>query len=68
MIRLSQKCNICGEEFDIWDSQENFHIHQDCGFGTKFDGDRVELNICCVCMEKLVEHCNISPVKIHNDV
>lgn len=55
-------CNLCGKEFDIWDKQENFTIQTDFGFGTKFDGDRLNLHLCCNCMEKIVDSCKISPV------
>ena len=55
-------CNMCGKEFDMWDEQEDFSIHRTCGYGTKFDGDSIQLDLCCDCMEKLVDSCLISPV------
>ena len=58
-------CNRCGKIFDIWDTAEQFKIHKQCGYGTKFDGDGLVLNICCSCLEELVEGCVISPIK-HN--
>lgn len=47
---------------DIWDKQEEFSIHTRCGYGTKFDGSDIELDLCCDCMEELVDSCKISPV------
>jgi len=55
-------CNMCGKEFDLWDEQENFSIYTNCGYGTKYDMDRIELDLCCNCMEAIVEACEVSPV------
>ncbi|MBP5462722.1 MAG: hypothetical protein J6Y20_11470 [Lachnospiraceae bacterium] len=60
-------CNKCGREFDIWDEQESFSIYKRLGYGTKFDGDNLKLNICCDCMEKLIDECVITPVEIPED-
>lgn len=56
-------CNKCGKKFDIWDTQEDFSINTMLGYGTKYDGDSLELNLCCDCMEKLIDECAISPIK-----
>ena len=37
-------CNRCGKKFDIWDTQENFSINTRLGYGTKYDGDDLELD------------------------
>lgn len=55
-------CNMCGKKFDIWDVQENFSITRRLGYGTKYDGDDLRLNLCCDCMEKLIDACDLSPV------
>lgn len=47
------QCNKCGKEMDIWDRQENFSINRRCGYGTKYDGFGIQLNLCCDCMEEL---------------
>ena len=56
-------CNKCGKKFDIWDVQENFSINTLLGYGTKYDGDKLELHLCCNCIEKLVDECVVSPIK-----
>jgi Fe2+ or Zn2+ uptake regulation protein len=56
-------CNKCGKKFDMWDSYENYSINAHLGYGTKYDGDNLELHICCDCMEKLIDECIISPIK-----
>lgn len=56
-------CNKCGKQLDFWDRQENFSINTRLGYGTKYDGDDLELDLCCDCMEKLIDECVISPIK-----
>lgn len=56
-------CNRCGKKFDIWDAQEDFTIQTQMGYGTKFDGDSLEIHLCCSCMEMLIDGCIISPIK-----
>lgn len=55
-------CNVCGKKFDFWDTQENYNIFTHCGYGSKYDGEIVDLDICCDCFDRLVEGCVISPV------
>lgn len=55
-------CNKCGRVFNIWDTQENFSIKRSLGYGTIYDGDELDINLCCECMEKLIEECIISPI------
>lgn len=60
---IKKVCNMCGKEFDFWDEQENFHIHeQNIGYGSKYDGDKLCLDLCCNCMDKIIEMCTINPV------
>lgn len=55
-------CNMCGREFDMWDAQEDFTIERYLGYGTKYDGERLSLHLCCFCMEKIIDACEISPI------
>lgn len=55
-------CNKCGRVFSIWDIQEDFSIKRNLGYGTIYDGDKLDINLCCECMEKLIEECVISPI------
>lgn len=59
---MKMRCNKCGKEMDIWDRQENFSINGICGYGTKYDGSKIQLNLCCDCMEELIDACVVSPV------
>lgn len=62
MIQSRIICNRCGKEFDTWDKQEDFSIHKRCGYGTKYDGMSIELDLCCECMEWLIKECAVFPV------
>ena len=48
-------CNICGKEFDMWDQQEGFGLHYHVGYGSKFDGDRIQVDMCCDCFDELMD-------------
>lgn len=55
-------CNKCGKKFDLWDIQEDYSIYRRLGYGTKHDGDNLELDLCCKCMEEIISLCTISPI------
>lgn len=62
---MSRICNICGKKFDEWDEQEDFTIHTHLGYGTKYDGETLNLNICCDCMNDIIDSCTVSPLVIN---
>lgn len=62
MARVT-RCNKCGKEFDIWDTQESFSVYKPLGYGTKYDGLYLSLDLCCECFEKLIDECVISPIR-----
>ena len=55
-------CNKCGKEMDEFDIQEQFQIQTRLGYGSKYDGDMLDIDLCCECMDKLIEECEIPPV------
>ena len=55
-------CNICGEPLDNFDFMQRFKIHTNIGYGSKFDGENLNINICCICMDHLIERCKVSPI------
>ena len=60
-----RKCNLCGKEFDQWDEQADFGLHGYIGYGSKYDGEDIDLDLCCKCFDELVDKiapkCAISP-------
>ena len=59
-------CNVCAKEFDVWDRQEDFGFHYRVGYGSKYDGDKIDLDLCCRCFddvfEKILPKCKINPL------
>lgn len=55
-------CNKCGNRLNEWDIQEDFKIYSKLGYGTKYDGCELELDLCCKCMDELIDSCTISPI------
>lgn len=55
-------CNKCGNRLSEWDIQEDFSIYSQLGYGTKYDGSKLELDLCCKCMDELIDSCSISPI------
>ena len=55
-------CNMCGKVFDAWDVNEGVSIHKYCGYGSRYDGQRIGIDLCGQCVDNLIEACMISPV------
>lgn len=65
MGRKSKKktiCNICGEAFNEWDIQEDYHFNKRIGYGSRYDEELLDLHICIECMDKIIDNCKITPV------
>lgn len=66
-LKTEVVCNVCGKAFDTWDKQENFGIHTQVGYGSRFDLSTIDLDLCCECFDKVFgEHilpsCKINPI------
>ena len=55
-------CNLCGKEFDMWDAAEATSIYKRLGYGSKYDEDWLELDICCKCLDTIIDQCEINPI------
>lgn len=52
-------CNMCGKEFDEFDKQEHFGFsYFDIGYGSKFDGGSIHMDLCCSCFDAVAEELN----------
>lgn len=58
-------CNKCGKKFNVFDEQQNFGFNYFVGYGSKYDGSRIELDLCCKCFDEVVDsiaaQCKFSP-------
>ena len=57
-----RRCNLCGKELDMWDMQECFAMKRRIGYGSRYDLCRLDIWLCCDCMDKIIDQCAISPV------
>lgn len=48
-------CNMCGKTFDEWDYQENFCFDTHIGYGSRYDLNRLRLNLCIDCFDKVLD-------------
>jgi hypothetical protein len=59
-------CNVCGKTFDMSDEQEGFGFNYDVGYGSVHDGEKIRLDMCCECFDKVLEYvlplCKHSPI------
>ena len=59
-------CNMCGKDFDFWDTNENFCFDTHVGYGSSYDLKRIRLNLCCDCFDKVMDwilpQCKIDPM------
>lgn len=58
-------CSKCGKKLNVFDKQENFVFHGRLGYGSKYDEMILDLQLCCECMDGIIESCKHRPV--HDD-
>ena len=72
MAKGKTLCNVCGKEFSDYDEQEHIGLHSQIGYGSKHDGDIIDLDICCDCfdvlIDKLAKQCKINPIQISREM
>ena len=56
------RCNMCGRTFTPIDKYGGILIDEILGYGTKYDGEYLRINMCCECLESMIEKCVISPI------
>ena len=61
-MRPNAICNKCGRVFDEWDENLNFHISNYMTYGSKYDDDVVEIDLCIKCADELIDSLAISPI------
>ena len=55
-------CNKCGRALDMWDKISGMHVEMELGYGSKYDGDFLHLELCNKCLDELAESCAINPI------
>lgn len=49
-----KRCTMCNKIFDMWDLQEDFSWHKWIGYGSKYDLNKLDLDLCCDCFDKVL--------------
>lgn len=61
MRNTTYTCNKCGKSFDEYDKSNGASMYTIAGYGSKYDGEEILIDLCCDCMDKLIESCIIYP-------
>ena len=56
-------CNICGDKLEVYDG---FSLSHQFGYGSKRDGDTINLDLCSKCLDKIVD--NLERMCKHNPI
>lgn len=61
-------CNVCGEDPRLKKVHIEIDIHQPIGYGSRYDGDKIDLDVCANCVDTVLEAisnvCKIPPIHI----
>jgi hypothetical protein len=64
-----RKCNMCGEEI-LEDVDVALSIKQNCGYNSKYDLNKLDLDLCYTCFDNLMDYlnnnCKITPIIINH--
>lgn len=60
-------CNLCGRKMDMLDTSNGICIYDMMGYGSKYDGERIYLKLCCTCADKLIDSCRVTPIIYKRD-
>lgn len=48
-------CDLCGKTFDEYDKSNDFCIMDVPGYGSRYDGEKIHINLCCKCFDSIVD-------------
>ena len=57
-----KRCNICGRVLDEFDIQQYATIRTMLLYGSRHDGEVVDIWFCNRCFDDLIDQCTVSPV------
>ena len=49
------RCNKCNKKFDQFDIAQGFSQYHIIGYGSKYDGGRLAVDLCSDCMDDLID-------------
>lgn len=57
-------CNKCGRQFGKVDDISGFHHSGRFGYGSKYDGEEFEMDLCVECIDEFADACELSPINM----
>ena len=58
---VEHRCNKCGKKMDTFDVRNGLSYEKTMSYGSRFDFEHVRLDLCCECLDNLLESCVVSP-------
>lgn len=62
-IIRTYKCNMCGKEISNREARNGVYFAGRLGYGSTYDGQRIQFDLCTECTDNLIEAFNISPLE-----
>lgn len=63
MKRMKRKyCSRCGKSLDMFDDMSGISVKKPLGFGSQYDGQFLNIRLCCECTDEVIRSCRISPI------
>lgn len=63
IVKMNEaRCNKCGKKLDEFDVNGDYTLHKKIGYGSKHDGEDLNLTLCSDCLDELIDSCKIPPV------
>lgn len=63
MKKIKRKfCSRCGKSIDMFDEMSGISVKKPLGFGSQYDGQFLNIRLCCECTDELIRSCRVSPI------
>lgn len=63
MKKIKRKfCSGCGKSIDMFDEMSGISVKKPLGFGSQYDGQFLNIRLCCECTDEVIKSCKISPI------
>lgn len=56
-------CNLCGKPFDEADRHQHLSLYTSIGYGSRYDGKYLALDMCNNCMDTIIDQCAVPPLE-----
>ena len=56
-------CNKCGRVIENKETFLGFTADLGIGYGSKYDGETIRIDLCTDCIDRLIETCVVSPLQ-----